>query len=114
MVHILRRSDQRKGAIAAVEFEGGEYGAGISFFIGNVAPGIGPAPHRHPYAEVCIVRSGQVALMVDGEEAVAGAGDIIVVGPGSSHRFTATGPERLDMVCIHASDRFIIEWTANR
>ena len=26
------------------------------------------------------------------------------------HGFTALGNERLDMICIHASDRFIIEW----
>jgi mannose-6-phosphate isomerase-like protein (cupin superfamily) len=115
MVQVLRRRDQRKGAIAAAEFEGGEYGAGFSFFVGTLAPGgNGPRPHRHPYAEVCIVRSGQAAMIVDGEQVIAGAGDIVVLGPGACHCFSAIGDERLDMVCIHASDRFIIEWTGTR
>ena len=53
-------------------------------------------------------------MRVDGEEVVAGAGDIVVVGLETPHRFTAIGDERLDMVCIHASDRFIIEWLRDR
>ena len=48
-------------------------------------------------------------MVVDGEEVVAGAGDIVVIGPATPHRFTAIGHERLDMVCIHASERFVIE-----
>ena len=109
MFHILHRRDQRKGAIATVEFEGEPYGAGISFFLGNLPPGKGPGLHQHPYAETCIVLSGQAAMVVDGEEVVAGAGDIVVIGPETPHRFTAIGDERLDMVCVHASDRFVIE-----
>ena len=49
-------------------------------------------------------------MVVDGEEVVAGAGDIVVIGSATPHRFTAIGEERLDMVCVHASDRFVIEW----
>ena len=109
MFHILHRRDQRKGAIAAVEFEGEPYGAGVSFFLGNLPPGKGPGLHKHPYAETCIVLSGQAAMVVDGKEVVAGAGDIVVVGSATPHCFTAVGDERLDMVCVHASDRFIIE-----
>jgi len=48
-------------------------------------------------------------MTVDEEDVVAGRGDIAVVGPETPHRFTAIGNERLDMVCIHAFDRFIIE-----
>ena len=109
MFHILNRRDQRKGIIAAVEFEGEPYGAGVSFFQGNLPPGKGPGLHKHPYSETCIVLSGQAAMVVDGEEVVAGAGDIVVIGSATPHRFTAIGDERLDMVCVHASDRFIIE-----
>lgn len=109
MFHILRPCDQRKGAIAAVEFEGAPYGAGVSFFRGNLAPGKGPGLHQHPYAETCIVLSGQAAMVVDGEEVLAGAGDIVVIAPKTPHRFTAIGDERLNMVCIHASDHFVIE-----
>ncbi len=109
MFHILHRCDQRKGAIATVEFEGGPYGAGVSFFQGNLPPGKGPGLHQHPYSETCIVLSGQAAMVVDRKEVVAVAGDIVVIGPATPHRFTAIGDERLDMVCVHASDRIIIE-----
>lgn len=110
MLHILHRRDQKKGAVATVEFEGEPYGATISFFLGNLTAGKGPGLHKHPYSETCIVLSGQAAMFADGEGVVAGAGDIIVIGPRTPHRFTAIGDGRLDMVCIHASDRFVIEW----
>jgi mannose-6-phosphate isomerase-like protein (cupin superfamily) len=109
MFQIVHRGDQRKGKIAAVEFEGEPYGAGVSFFLGNLDPGKGPGMHQHPYAETCIVLSGQGAMVVDDEEVVVGAGDIVVIGPATPHRFTAIGNERLDMVAIHHTDRFVIE-----
>lgn len=110
MYRVLHRGDHRKGTIATVEFEGAPYDAGVSFFLGDLAPGKGPGLHKHPYSETCIVRSGRVALFVGGEERIASSGDIVVIGPETLHRFTAIGDERLDMVCIHASDRFIIDW----
>jgi mannose-6-phosphate isomerase-like protein (cupin superfamily) len=110
MFHIVHPCDQRKGPIAAVEFEGKPYGGGVSFLQGNLPPGKGPGLHQHPYSETCIVLAGQAAMVVDGEEVVAGAGDIVVIGSATPHRFTAIGDERLNMVCIHASDRFVIEY----
>ena len=109
MFHVVHRRDQKKGKIATVEFEGEPYGAGLSFFLGNLSPGNGPGLHRHPYPETCIVLAGEAAMVVDGEEVIAGAGDIVIIGPGTPHLFTAIGEEQLDMVCIHASDRFVIE-----
>ncbi len=113
MFQILRPCDQRKGSIAAVEFEGEPYGAGVSFFLGHLQPGQGPGLHRHPYPETCIVISGRAAMVVDGNEVIAGAGDIVVIGPETPHRFTAIGDEQLDMVCVHASKRFVIERVAD-
>jgi mannose-6-phosphate isomerase-like protein (cupin superfamily) len=107
---ILHPDEQTRGRIAAVEFEGAAYGAGLSFFIGDLEPGRGPPLHRHPYAETCIVRSGRAAMTIDGHEVIAGPGDIVVIGPDTPHRFTAIGAERLVAVCIHASERFVIEW----
>ena len=40
-------------------------------------------------------------------------GDIVVIGPETPHRFTAIGEEPLEMVCIHSSDRFIIDWLSS-
>lgn len=110
MFHVLHQSDQQKGAIAAVEFEGKRYGAGVSFFLGDLSLGKGPTLHKHPYCEICIVRSGQARMAVDGEAIVAVAGDVVVIEPESPHGFIAIGDERLEMLCIHASNRFIIEW----
>lgn len=109
MFKILKPCDQKRGPIAKVEFEGEPYCAGISFFQGNLPPGKGPGMHKHPYPETCIVLAGQAAMVVDGEEVVAGAGDIVVIGPATLHRFTAIGDQPLDMVCVHASERVIIE-----
>ena len=53
-------------------------------------------------------------MTVDGKEVVAGADDIVVIGPETPHRFTAIGDERLDMVCIHASDRLILRMARRR
>lgn len=111
MVHILRRQDQRKRAIADVEFEGEEFGAGVSFFVGNLPTGKGPGLHRHPYPETCIVRAGRVALTVSDETVVGEAGDIVVIDAGTPHSFKALdGDETLQMLCIHVTDRFVIEW----
>jgi mannose-6-phosphate isomerase-like protein (cupin superfamily) len=109
MFHVLRRGDQQRGAIAAGEFEGAPYGAGVSFFVGNLEPGQGPPLHRHPYAETCIVHAGRVEMVIGDEAVVAGPGDIVVIGAGTPHRFTAVGEERLVAVCIHAAERFAIE-----
>lgn len=109
MFQVLHRCDQRKGSIAAAEFEGQQYAAGISFFVGNLLRGKGPGLHQHPYPETCIVLAGQAAMVVDGQEMVAAPGDIVVIAPATPHRFTAIGDERLDMVCVHASDHFVIE-----
>ncbi|TAM84167.1 MAG: cupin domain-containing protein [Acidobacteria bacterium] len=113
MFQILHPQDQKKGKIASVEFEGEPYGAGVSFFVGKIEPGKGPGLHQHPYAETCIVLSGQAAIVIDGEELLASAGDIVVIGPATPHSFIATGNERLDMVAIHHTARFIIESLEN-
>ena len=110
MFHLVKQGDAPRGSIATVAFEGEPYGAGISFFLGDLAPGTGPALHKHPYPEICLVRAGQAAITVDGQDVVASAGDIVIIEPGSPHSFTAIGNARLEAVCIHATSRFIIEW----
>jgi quercetin dioxygenase-like cupin family protein len=110
MFHVVKQGDAPRGAIADVAFEGAPYGAGVSFFLGDLPPGTGPGLHKHPYPEICLVRAGQAAITVDGLEVVACAGDIVIIGPGSPHAFTAIGEERLEGVCIHTASRFIVEW----
>ena len=110
MFHILDAEDQIKGAIAAVEFEGERYGAGISFFHGKLTAGQGPPMHKHDYPETCIVLSGRVAMTIDDREIVASAGTIVVIAPESLHSFTAIGEDPLEMLCIHESPRPVIQW----
>ena len=92
-----------------VTFEGEPHGSGVSFFLVNNEPGKGPDLHRHPYSETWIVRSGKARFTADGEEIEAEAGDIVVVGPETPHKFKNAGESRLDMICIHASPRMIQE-----
>ena len=81
MFHVVRRGQTPQGAIATVALEGEPYGAGVSLFLGDLLPGKGPALHRHPYPEICLVRAGQVAVTVDGQDIIASAGDIVIIGP---------------------------------
>lgn len=53
----------------------------------------------------------RTARITAGDELVeAGPGDVVVVGAGTPHKFKNVSPERLDIVCIHASPRMIQEW----
>jgi mannose-6-phosphate isomerase-like protein (cupin superfamily) len=38
----------------------------------------------------------------------------VVIAAGTPHRFVAVGDERLVALCIHASNRFVIEWLGDR
>jgi mannose-6-phosphate isomerase-like protein (cupin superfamily) len=82
----------------------------VSFFLVNNQPGAGPDLQRHRYSETWIVRSGKARITAAGEDIEAGPGDIVVVGPDTPHRFKNIGTERLDIICIHSSSRFIQEW----
>lgn len=110
MFSVVNSTPRPPGTLAAVAFEGERYGAGVSYFRGDLAPGKGPGLHRHPYPETCIVLAGQAEMIVDGERLVASAGDTVVIAAGAPHAFTAIGDATLRMIAIHASDRIVIEW----
>ena len=48
-------------------------------------------------------------MSADGEDLEAGPGDIVVVTSETPHKFKNIGPEKLDIICIHASPRMIQE-----
>lgn len=56
------------------------------------------------------MRAGRARLTAGGDELEAGPGDIVVVEAGTPHRFLSLGPERLELVAIHAAGRFDTEW----
>lgn len=92
-----------------ITFEGADYGSGVSIFQVHSEPGKGPVLHRHPYTETWILREG-TALFVAGDQSIeATPGDMLVVGAGTPHKFTNIGDGRLDLICIHASSKFVQE-----
>jgi mannose-6-phosphate isomerase-like protein (cupin superfamily) len=50
-----------------------------------------------------------VRFTADGQDLEAGAGDILVVGADTPHKFVNLGPGRLDLTCVHDSPRIIQE-----
>jgi mannose-6-phosphate isomerase-like protein (cupin superfamily) len=108
--HVIRANELAPESGRTVKFEGEPYGAGISFFHVFNGPGEGPRLHRHPYPETWIVRAGRVIFRAGEEEIEAGPGDVVVVEANKPHGFRNPGPERLELVCIHAAGRMIQEW----
>lgn len=91
-------------------FEGAGHGSDVSFFVVDAAPGEGPALHRHSYPETFVVQGGRGRFQVEGRSIEAVAGDVVVVPPETVHSFRAVGPERLQLVAIHASPRVESRW----
>ncbi|HJS69543.1 MAG TPA: cupin domain-containing protein [Gaiellaceae bacterium] len=106
---MIREGEISRSSGGTLTFEGEPHGSGVSFFLVYNEPGAGPDLHRHPYSETWIVRSGRARFTADGEEIEAEAGDILVVGPETPHKFENIGDGRLDVVCIHASPKMIQE-----
>jgi mannose-6-phosphate isomerase-like protein (cupin superfamily) len=106
---MIRSGELEPSSRGTVTFEGKDYGSGASLFLINSEPGLGPVLHRHPYPETWIVRSGGALFTANEHEIEAGSGDIFVVHGETPHKFTSLGPDRLDIICIHPSPRFIQE-----
>jgi mannose-6-phosphate isomerase-like protein (cupin superfamily) len=93
------------------QFEGYSYGdVPVAFFVSETPPGRGPALHKHPYAEVFVVQSGQLTFAVGDATVEAAPGQIIVVPADTPHKFTNTGPEVARHVDIHTSGRMQTTW----
>ncbi len=90
--------------------EGEEHGATVSLILDESDPGHGPRLHRHPYDETWVVVEGCLTFQSGAERLAAGPGDIVIVPPGTPHKFTNDGPGRSRLVCIHANPTFVTEW----
>jgi mannose-6-phosphate isomerase-like protein (cupin superfamily) len=110
MFKVLHTRDLTTSGSRTVRFEGAPYDAGVSFFLVDNDPGVGPDLHKHPYAETFIVRSGKARITAGGEDIEAGPGDIVVVGAETPHLFKNIGTDRLDIICIHAAPQMAQEW----
>ena len=94
----------------AHEFEGEDHGdASFSIILVHSAPGGGPKLHRHPYAEVFAVESGQATFQLGDETIVVDEGHIVVGPPDVPHGFTNTGTGELRLTAIHGAGAFNTE-----
>jgi mannose-6-phosphate isomerase-like protein (cupin superfamily) len=83
----------------------------MSVITNELAPGQGPALHRHPYEEVFVIVEGEATITLGEETVVVRGGEPPVVAPPHTpHAFKNTGAGRLVTVDIHASPVFETEW----
>ena len=95
------------------EFEGAEHGdVPFSIILVHSRPGVGPKLHRHEYAEVFVVESGEATFQLGDDIVVVPKGHVVVGPPNVAHGFTNTGTGELRLVAIHGSSRFQTEWLA--
>jgi mannose-6-phosphate isomerase-like protein (cupin superfamily) len=112
MAHVIERDswanapDRWKG-----ELQCGQFGAN-SCLIFNYQPTVGGGPrlHKHPYAEIFVIRSGTGLFTIGDQEIRATAGQILIVPPDTPHKFTNLGPGPLESTDIHENGHFITEW----
>jgi mannose-6-phosphate isomerase-like protein (cupin superfamily) len=119
----LTAHDRPKGSIIPLddlehsahshELAGAEHGdVPFSIILVHSRPGVGPKLHRHPYAEVFVVESGQATFQIGDEQVVVSGGHVVVSPPGEAHGFTNTGQGELRLTAIHGGSRFNTEWLA--
>jgi quercetin dioxygenase-like cupin family protein len=95
----------------AHEFVGAEHGdVPFSIILVHSAPGAGPRLHRHPYAEVFVIESGQATFQLGEDRIVATGGQIAVAAANVPHAFTNTGTGELRLTAIHGAAEFNTEW----
>ena len=110
---LIIRLDDLEQTRHSHEFVGAEHGdVPFSIILVHSAPGVGPKLHRHPYAEVFVVESGQATFRLGAETIVVEEGHVVVGPPDVPHGFTNTGPGELRLTAIHAAGRFDTEWLA--
>jgi len=95
------------------EFVGAEHGdVPFSVIFVHSGPGQGPKLHRHPYAEVFIVESGEATFQIGDELHEVKGGQIVVSPPGEAHSFINSGVLELKLTAIHGGADFDTEWLA--
>ena len=106
----LIHSNQLPGGSSSREFEGKDYGAGLTLILVNVPTGHGPNLHRHPYEEIFVVHAGTGDFFVDESQVQARAGDIVIAPAGTAHRFVNAGSDHLQLTAIHHNANFVTDW----
>jgi quercetin dioxygenase-like cupin family protein len=111
---MLIRPSELPGPPGGRSFVGADHGGlPISFFLVRASRGSGPKLHRHPYAEIFVVDTGQAAFQVGDSHLTAHAGDVLIAPAGAAHRFTSTGDDQLRLTAIHTASTMETEWLAS-
>jgi mannose-6-phosphate isomerase-like protein (cupin superfamily) len=112
--HIVAFDDLEHGEHSH-EFVGAEHGdVPFCVILVHSRPGAGPKLHRHPYAEVFIVESGQATFRIGVDTVVVDGGNVVVSPPGEAHGFVNSGAGELRLTAIHGAGRFDTEWLAGQ
>lgn len=112
MAHVIEREQWvEKPDVLHGEFQAGAYGAEVSvIFYSSDQIGGGPKLHKHPYAEVFVVREGRGLFTIGDKTIEATAGQILVVPADVPHKFSNLGPGRFESTDVHLAGAFITEW----
>jgi quercetin dioxygenase-like cupin family protein len=94
----------------AHELVGADHGVPVSLILIDCPPGEGPALHRHPYAELFLIESGEGSFHLDGVEVTASGGQIVIAPANAVHGFSNTGPAPLRLTAIHTAPKFDTRW----
>ncbi|MGL4612035.1 MAG: cupin domain-containing protein [Trueperaceae bacterium] len=93
-------------------FEGGNYGANVSFFVVTSSPGNGADKHRHPYEETFVILEGDIEVIIDGELRMIQGSNIVVIPLNTWHEFKNRSSHNALMINIHPVPKMIQEdWT---
>lgn len=109
MYTVIKSGQIKRSPGGTLKFEGGPFGATVSFFHVNNDPGAGPGLHKHPYGETWLIRAGRVLVTIGDQEFEAGVDDIATIAPETPHKFKNIGNGKLEIFCIHASPMIIQE-----
>jgi len=110
MVQINRRSETELRTID--DFEVGQLGSVDSMSIQYFAfpPGSVVPEHSHSQEQIGFVFQGELALTVDGEEHVVGAGDAYLLESDETHGGENRGDETVNGVDVFSPPRTAPNW----
>jgi len=93
------------------EWQGGAFGSNVCVIANRIeAKGGGPRLHKHPYAEIFVVREGRGRFTIGDASIEADAGQILVCPADTPHKFENLGPGPLETIDIHEARAFNTIW----
>lgn len=104
-------SSRSMGPIAGRHlFEGRAFGLNhLTVVVGEFHPGQAVPLHRHDCEELIIVQQGRGTFTVGETTAEAGAGEVVIISAGVSHRWINHTHEPLVHTAVFPTDAFALE-----